>query len=303
MPNRSEISRATLLMVVAAVLFGTTGTTQAFAPDGATSLSIGAVRQSVGGLVLALIGLAGWVRSHGWRVPRWSRKAGWVLLGGACVMAFQATFFVGTRTNGVAVGTVIALGSSPLFAGLFEWLRGHRPSRRWALATGVAVVGLILLAGVLGGTGTPLNPLGLVASLAAGAAYAGYAVAASTLLRNGLSALPATAAVIGTSGLIALAVLPFTDNSWVATPAGAAVAAWLGLVTVVVTYLLVGTALKHLSAATAVTLGLAEPITAAALGVLVLSETLSPVQWAGLATVLAGVLIAGTERADATAAL
>ncbi|HQZ00706.1 MAG TPA: EamA family transporter [Propionicimonas sp.] len=294
MPNQSNSSRAALLMVIAAVLFGTTGTTQAFAPDGATPLSIGAVRQATGGVLLAGIGVAGWVLNHGWRLPRWSRKAGWVLLGGACVMAFQATFFVGTRANGVAVGTVVALGSSPLFAGLFEWMRGELPTRRWAVATGVAVVGLVLLSGFVGGSGT-LVPLGLLASLAAGAAYAGYAVAASILLRSGLSALPATSALIGTSGLIALAILPFTDNAWVASAGGLAVTAWLGLVTVVVTYLLVGTALKHLTASTAITLGLAEPITAAALGVLVLGEALAPVQWLGLAAVLAGVLIAGTE--------
>ncbi|WP_415104703.1 EamA family transporter [Micropruina sp.] len=50
-----------------------------------------------------------------------------------------------------------------------------------------------------------------------------------------------------------------------------------------------------MSASTAVTLGLAEPITAATLGVVVLGETLTRMQWAGLAAVLVGVLIAGTR--------
>lgn len=294
MPAKPSASAAAVLMMVAAaVLFGTTGTTQTFAPPEAGPLSVGAVRQAIGGTLLALIGLAAWVRRVGFRWPRWSRKLGWVLLGGSCVMAFQATFFFGTRANGVAVGTVVALGSSPLFAGLFEWLRGERPTRRWTAATAVAVVGLTLLAGLFGGAG-PSVPLGLVASLVAGAAYAGYAVSASTLLRHGVDSLAATSALLGVSGLIAAAVLPFTDNSWLAAPRGIAVAAWLGVITVVVAYLLIGQALRHLSAATAVTLGLAEPITAACLGVLLLGETLTAPQWCGLAGVLVGLVIAGT---------
>jgi len=281
-------------MVAAAVLFGTTGTAQALGPDGMNPLSVGAVRQAIGGLALGLIGLVGWLFREGWRWPRASRKLGWVVLGGTSIMAFQATFFAGTRLNGVAIGTVIALGSSPAFAGLFEWLRGHRPSARWAVATSVAVVGLLLLSGLVGST-AQVDPVGVVCSLIAGAAYAAYAVAAADLLRQGLHPISATAAILGTSGVIALVVLPFTDVSWLRQTSGLAMAGWLGLVTVVVTYLLVGNALRHLSAATAVTLGLAEPITAATLGVLVLGESLGAVQWLGLGAVLAGVVIAGSR--------
>ncbi|MCB0912246.1 MAG: DMT family transporter, partial [Propionibacteriaceae bacterium] len=106
--------RSALMMIAAAVLFGTTGTAQALGPAPASPLSVGAVRQVVGGSALLGIGVVWWLRHHGGRWPRWSTKAGWVLLGGFSVMAFQATFFYGTRLNGVAVGTVIALGSSPL---------------------------------------------------------------------------------------------------------------------------------------------------------------------------------------------
>jgi len=286
-------AKAALLMVAAAVLFGTTGTAQALGPHGMNPLSVGAVRQFSGGLILAAAGVVGWIRTEGLRLPRVSPKLGWALLGGASIMAFQATFFAGTRANGVAVGTVIALGSSPLFAGLFEWLGGTRPSRRWLLATAIAVAGLVLLSGVLGSAST-LEPLGLLASLVAGAAYAGYAVCAATLLRRGVDSFVTTTAILGISGLIAAIILPFTDVSWLADASGLAMATWLGPVTVVAAYLLIGTALRTLSAATAITLGLAEPITAAALGVLVLGETLSPAQWAGVAAVLVGLLVAGT---------
>jgi len=285
------------MVVAAAVLFGTTGTAQALGPHGMNPLSVGAVRQFSGGLILAAVGVIGWIRTQGLRLPRVSGKLGWALLGGGSIMAFQATFFAGTLANGVAVGTVIALGSSPLFAGLFEWFGGTRPSRRWLLATAVAVTGLVLLSGVLGSAST-LDPLGLLTSLVAGAAYAGYAVGTASLLRHGVGPFIATTAILGISGLIAAIILPFTDISWLAEPGGIAMATWLGPVTVVAAYLLMGTALRTLSAATAITLGLAEPITAAALGVLVLGETLSPAQWAGMGAVLLGLLIAGTGGRD-----
>jgi DME family drug/metabolite transporter len=117
------------------------------------------------------------------------------------------------------------------------------------------------------------------------------------VVQQGVSALPATAAIVGTTGLIGAAVLPFTDNSWLAEPWGLAVALWLGAVTVVVFYLLMGAALQHLRASTAMTLGRAEPLTAAILGVAVLGETLAPLQVAGVLLVLGGVVIAGTGKA------
>ncbi len=231
-------------MLGAGVLFGTTGTAQALGPDGMDPLSVGAVRQVSGGLVLALVGIIAWARREGTRRPRPSVKVGWVLLGGASIMTFQATFFAGTRANGVAVGTVVALGSSPLFAGLFEWLAGRPPSRRWLVATLVAVAGLVLLSGALGSTSAP-DPFGLVLSIVAGASYAAYAVAAATLLRQGTHALIATTAILGTSGVIAAAILPFVDTGWLAEPPGLAMAFWLGPVTVVAAYLLMGTAPAH----------------------------------------------------------
>lgn len=288
------------MMIGAAVLFGTTGTAQALGPADSNPLSVGAIRLAIGGGLLAAIGIVSWIATQGLRWPRLSGKASWILLGGLFIMLFQATFFFGTKANGVAVGTAVALGSSPLFAGIFEWIRGRRPTGRWAVATGVAVMGLVALSGIVGAASQP-DPWGLLASLIAGASYAAYAVAASIVLDRGLSSLITTSGILGVSGVLALAVLPFTDNSWLIQPSGIVMATWLGVATVVFSYLLVGYALTHLSAATAITLGLAEPLTAAALGVLVLNEHLSFVQWLGLMAVLAGVVIAGSNRTPAAA--
>lgn len=290
--------RSALAVIVAGVGFGTSGTAQTFAPAGAEPLSVGAVRLLVGGLLLALIGGVRHVRRSGWRLPAFSTGFWWVLAGGAAVLAYQATFFAGTRANGVAVGTVVALGSSPLFAGLFEWLVfRQRPTRRWAVATGLAVAGMALLTGLAGAAA--LDALGLLASLAAGASYAAYTIATKAVLRRGWGATSAVSAMLGLGAVLAGFVLLGTDNAWIASGRGLAVVAWLGVVTVVAAYLLLGQGLRGLSAATATTLTLAEPATASLLGVLVLGEALTGWQYAGIAAVAAGVVIAGTERTAA----
>lgn len=291
--------RSALAVIAAGVAFGTTGTAQTFTPAGTDPLSVGAARLLVGGVLLALLGGVRYHRRAGWTLPRFTTGFWWVLLGASAVMAYQATFFAGTRANGVAVGAVVALGSSPLFAGLFEWLGfRQRPTGRWVVATGLAVAGMVLLTGMSGGVA--LEPVGLLASLGAGASYAGYTVATKAVLRRGWGATSAVSAMLGLGALLGGLVLLGTDNAWIATGRGLAVVAWLGVVTIVVAYLLVGQGLRGLSAATATTLTLAEPATASLLGVLVVGEMLSGWQFAGIAIVAAGVIVAGTDRAGST---
>ncbi|WP_108717709.1 DMT family transporter [Miniimonas sp. S16] len=292
-----------LLVLLAAVCFGTTGTAQAFAPDGATSVSLGSARLVLGGLGLALVAWVARARAGRdvafpkatpdgpgqgvlARVPTWLV----VLVAAAGVLAYQPTFFGGTRANGVAVGTVLALGSAPLFTGLLEWtLLGRRPGRVWLGATALAVVGIGLLASGEGDAGG--GPGGLLLSLGAGASYALYAVGVKVLLDRGWASADAVGAVFGVGGVLALPLLLATDTAWLATPSGLAMVAWLGVVTVIVAYLLFGAGLRHLPAATVSTLTLAEPATAALLGLLVLDERLAPLAWAGVAVVALAVVL------------
>ena len=49
-----------------------------------------------------------------------------VTIGGLGVLAYQPTFFLGTRLNGVAIGTIVALGSAPMITGLLDWALRRR---------------------------------------------------------------------------------------------------------------------------------------------------------------------------------
>ncbi|MDR0285205.1 MAG: DMT family transporter [Propionibacteriaceae bacterium] len=289
--------RYALLVVAAGVLFGTTGTTRALAPAGASSLSVGAIRLAAGGLLLGVIGLVAHLRRP---YPRATpvitrptlREALVVVTCAACIMAYQATFFEGTRQNGVMVGTMVALGSSPLFAGLIEWLvLHHRPRLAWVAATVVSVAGVVALSATPG-TGTQsVSLLGIGDSLVAGASFAGLAVGAKWLLQRGWHPLDVAATAMTTGALMAVVTLIGTDLTWLATPRGVAVAAWLALGTMVAAYALNLTGLAGTSAATATTLNLTEPATATVLGMIVLGEAMTPLRGLGIAAVIVGVLI------------
>ena len=72
--------------------------------------------------------------------------------------------------------------------------------------------------------------------------------------------------------------------------------AWLGLATVAVAYICFGRGLARLDVSSVTTLSLAEPLTAALLGVAVLGETLVTVQVAGAAFVVLGLAL--SSRGD-----
>ena len=98
-------------------------------------------------------------------------------------------------------------------------------------------------------------------------------------------------AVFGTAALVSVALLFMTDTGWLTTGAGSLTALWLGLVTVCVGYLLFAAGLRSLSAPTVSTLTLAEPLTAAVFGLVLLGETLSLSSSVGLAAIALGILI------------
>jgi DME family drug/metabolite transporter len=311
-----------VVVLLAAVCFGTTGTAQTFAPAGADPVSIGAARILIGGGLLALVALIshlGTARRRRRRCveartsgsipaggPEVRPPAGGarrrvpsvllVLIGAAGVLAYQPLFFAGTAANGVAVGTVVALGSAPVITGALDAaLTRRRPRGRWVLATLVAMVGVVLISGVAtpavseGALG--ISGPGLLASVGAGASYAVYTLASKALLDRGWSATSTMGALFGVAAAASLPVLLAAGASWLATPAGLAMALWLGGVTTAVAYLFFGWGLARLPAATVSTLTLAEPLTATLLGTLLLGEVLPPAAVVGLAVLGAGLIV------------
>lgn len=283
-----------IAVVAAAVLFGTTGTSQALGPADTTPLAVGAVRLVIGGTALALVGFSLGARSrrHAAHPPRWNRRAlSLMVVTGVCLAVYQPLFFLGTERNGVAAGTVVALGSAPVIAGLIEWALTRRtPSRAWIAATALALAGVALLA-FGGGPEAASDPLGFAGSVGAGASFAVFANAQRRLMDGGWDPFTVAGAMGGFAAAVSVFALPFVDLGWLATPSGLTMALWLGVATITVAYTLFTWGLQRLTAATAATLTLAEPLTAAVLGVTVLGERLTPLAVAGLGVLGAGLVL------------
>ncbi|SMH44937.1 drug/metabolite transporter, DME family [Rathayibacter oskolensis] len=279
-------------VVVAAVCFGTTGTAQSLGAAGLDPLLLGAARIVLGGALLAaLLGV------EAVRAPRSApRRPGaaavlLVLVGAVGVVAYQPAFFTGTAENGVAVGTIVALGSAPAFTGLLEWLVLRSvPGARWFASTALAAVGVVLLAGLLtGGAAGGVSLPGLAASAAAGASYAVYAVCGKLLLERGSTPAAAMGWQFGVAALLALPIVLVSGPQQLAGAVPAVL--WLGAVTVAVAYTFFARGLRVLPAATVSTLTLVEPATATLLGVAVLGERLTTEALAGVAVLVAAVLL------------
>jgi DME family drug/metabolite transporter len=282
-------------VLLAAVLFGTTGTAQALGPR-IEPLAVGASRIAIGATLLTVVALLAKRRRVGGGPAA-------VLVGGACVAAFQATFFAAVAETGVAIGTVVAIGSAPAFAGLLaRAFAGERLEPRWAMATALACAGVGLLV-LGGGSGGSVSPVGVGLALVSGAGYAGYAVASKRMLAAGGTPEAVMAAVFGTGAMLLLPALALAPAGGLLTPGGAALALYLGAVPTALAYVLFARGLERIGAGETATLTLAEPLTAAALGVLALGERPSVAAAAGAALVLGGLALLALRPHRATTTL
>jgi drug/metabolite transporter, DME family len=271
-------------VLTAAVLFGTTGTAQALGPE-IEPLAVGTARIVVGAALLGAVALLAQRATLG------SSDRRLVLLSGLFVAVYQASFFAAVADTGVAVGTVVALGSAPAFTGLFGRLfTGERLERHWFLATGVACAGVALLT-LGGGSAGQVSPPGIGLALTAGAGYAGYAVASKHMLDRGATPEAVMAAVFGTGALVLLPVLAVSPAGELFSAQGLALAAYLGALPTALAYILFAKGLEQIGASETATLTLAEPVTAMALGFLVLGERPGALAVAGAGLVLGGLAL------------
>ncbi len=283
------MSRTPLLLVLgAAALFGTTGTAQALGPDAAPA-TVGAARVAVGGALLLLYAvLNGELRARPWDMRL-------VAVSGLAVGIYQVSFFSAVSRTGVAIGTIVALGSAPALTGLLGRLfRGERPGRRWAVATTLATAGSALL--VVGGGSIGVDPVGVLLALVAGLGYAVYTLVGKSQLDAGHPPTAVMATAFATGALVLAPVLLLGDTGWLAKPSGLALAAYLGVFTSALAYVLFARGLQALPSATVVTLTLAEPLTATMLGVAVLGERPSLLAFMGAVLVLSGLATLARPR-------
>jgi len=276
------------LVVGAGLLWGTIGTVRMFAPADVSPQLIGVLRLSIAGGVLLMLAF---LRGDLGGLRRFFGPA--MLLAALGIASYQIFFFGSIARTGVAVGTIVAMGSPPIFAGLIEWVvQGERPHPEWIVATALAVFGCGLL--ISAGGGLSVDATGVFLALGAGAAFA----VLSTAVKRLVASVPAYAAIAVVSCLGALFLSPFLwieELGWLAQPSGYLVILFLGLFATACPYLLYTLGLRRVNAKTATTLSLVEPLTAGLLGFFFLGERFSSLAFLGMGLLLAGFVLTSIE--------
>ncbi len=278
---------APLLILFAAILWGTTGTVQALASDHAHPIAIGASRLAIGGSFLLFILLI----SRSLSLKNWPIRA--TLLSALSIAIYQPLFFSAVMVTGVAVGTVVTIGSAPILSGVLEWLfLKTRPSRIWWYSTILSIIGCVLL--FANSESVQVDPLGILLSLSAGLMFASYTLVSRSMVQVQPS-LSAVAVIFSLSGLILSPFLFIFDMSWITEINGLVASLHLGVVATALAYFMFAQGLKQVTSSTAVTLTLAEPLTAAILGVFLLGEVLSVTSWIGMVFIFLGIVVLVTS--------
>ncbi|MEK4243915.1 EamA family transporter [Psychrobacillus sp. FSL K6-2684] len=272
-----------IFVLLGAMLWGTTGTAQTFLPDNAHPFIISAGRSATGGIPLLIVMIL--LKKFKFRSWAWKET----LYAAICISLFQLLFFSSVRLTGVAIASVVAIGSAPVFSGMVEWIFFKmRPTRVWGLSTGLAIVGCLFLFLTKGEV--TIDPVGISYSLIAGLIFAFYTLTSKSLLQKE-EAIPVVAMTFSLSAFLLTPFLFVYDISWLADAGNVGIIFYLGLATTSVAYVLYGWGLRKIPASSALTLSLAEPTTAALLGVVVVGEILSATSWVGIGLLLGSIVI------------
>jgi drug/metabolite transporter (DMT)-like permease len=230
--------------------------------------------------------------------PRAAGQQRLAIIAGLFFAADLVTWHYAIAMVGAGLATVLG-NTQVVFVAIGAWLFfGERLTARLIVALVVALGGVVLISGVVGGGAYGEDPVaGVVLGLFTGAAYAGFLL----VQRRG------TADPRRPAG-------PLFDATWSAGLASAVAGLILGQITFlpswpahgwllilalsaqVVGYLLIGVALPRLPSAITSIVLLIQPVAAVGLAMLILGEAPSPMQLLGVAMVVGGVLLA-TARA------
>lgn len=294
LPVRLDRIKATVMVLIAATLWGLSGTASQvlFTHDGVTPGFLVTVRMTVSGLILTFIAQ---VRHGGARANRiwWTwRSAGSLLIFAIFgLIGVQYSYLAAIAHSNAATATLLQyLG--PVVIVLYLAARNRRMPR-WAeqIAVVLAIFGTFLLVTNGDWRGLTISQSGLVWGLASAFALAFYTVYPKSLLnRYGSATVIGWAMTLG--GLILCALV----RPWRTVPHHLSLSAWFLIAfvtlggTLIAFYLYLGS-LRWLSASETSLLACAEPLSAALAALLLLHVSMGIASLAGGACIVATIFI------------
>ena len=286
-----DIARTAGATLLAPIAWGTTYVTiTELLPDG-LPLLVAAARVVPAGFVLLIGGMV---------LSRWRpRGAEWWQTGTLALFNF-AIFFpllivaVFRLPGGVAAAVG---GLQPLFvAGLTWLLAGHRP-RALDLAVGVVAalgVGLVVLR-----PGADIDPIGVLAAVGANVSFS-FGVVFTKRFPAPSNRLAATGWQLLMSALILVPLAALVEGAPPSLTIGnVAGFAYLSLAATALAFVLWFNGIRRLPVAAPPLLGLAAPITGAAVGWAILDQSLSPLQVTGFVVTIAAIAYGASLRPPA----
>jgi len=228
------------------------------------------------------------------------RAAFYAACSGVCFGTDLALWHTSIVHTSVALSTLL-VNTTPVYVGLYATLVLRESlDRRFTTGAGLALLGTVVLLGVP--EEGPGQLTGAALALFAAVFYAGYLLLMRAARQGGVDAVSAlflmtvcaAAALAGYGWLGGDAFAGFPTSSWLAM-LGAATVTQIGGVMGIIW------ALRFLPATIASVALLAQPVGTAILGWLLLGEAIGPVQVAGGAIVLAGIVLASRSAAPSSA--
>lgn len=294
------------MVLTAATLWALNGTVSKviLQSGGVTAERLTQVR-STGAFLLLFGTLLVWRR---WTLRTSRRELPFLAVFGVCGLALVAWFyFVAIERLEIAVALLIQY-VAPVLVALYARYVLHEPVRRriWA-ALALSILGLSLLLQLW--NGLELDTIGLLASVGAAVTFALYILMADQgLKRRSTSSLLTYGFLF--AALFWAAVQPWTSFPWhllddnvsllgrlesIELPVWLLMA-WMVVLGTIVPFGLLVAALRHVRPTRAGILAMFEPVAATAIAYAWLGEKLDPIQFAGAAVVLCGIVLAQTSR-------
>ena len=218
-------------LLFSCLLFSVTGTLQQLAPEGHTPVVITEVRMLLGSLTILAWCLFTHRLPSNWSVVPWKP----MLTAVASVLLYQLLFFYSVAEVGVAVGSVVAIATTPLWAAAVAFLLFRKkPSKFWVFATVLAIAGVFLI-NFGGGLQAQSVDWKLLLPVAAGLCYGVEIIAVGKVVEK----LNPETTMLLEMGLVAVLLLPVTfffPTKWIFTTGGILVSLGLGVVTAGIAY-------------------------------------------------------------------
>jgi DME family drug/metabolite transporter len=175
-----------LSVLFAAFLWGTAGTAASFAKN-LSPIMIGTISVGGGGLIYTLLCFKAVRLNYQCLLP----QKYLLLIGVVAAIASPITFYSSIALAGVSIGTVVSLGSAPLFSVILEKIFEKRKlSFKWLMSFFIGFLGVILLLHTSKTAVVQVSPtdklIGVLFGVLSGLSYAIYSWIVRSLINKGI---------------------------------------------------------------------------------------------------------------------